>query len=154
MRTARLLLLVFLAMPLHAQAPSEVVESKNVELPDAPQPHVNKKLFLAGVTALAAAKSFDMRETSAMLARGDQEFDPLLGAHPSNARIQGTAAAVFSLEAGGFYFTERSHHAWVRWSGRALLVLAIEEHLRLGACDAKLQRFAPASEKCHALLPL
>jgi len=44
-----------------------------------------------------------------------------------------------------FYLTERNRHAWVRWTGRALLAHAVVEHSYLAACNAGI---APVSQNC------
>ena len=64
-RSIALFALVTLAIPLQAQ---------EKPLPDAPKPkpcvHFNKKIFVAGVTLLAAAKTADAITTRHVLNRG------------------------------------------------------------------------------------
>ena len=48
-------------------------------------------------------------------------------------------AGVAAAQSFAFYLTERNRHAWVRWTGHALLATATEEHARLAACNAGLK---------------
>lgn len=107
-------------------------------------------MFYIGTAALAAAKSFDAASTASLLNRGGWEAaDPRLGLHPSSGRLAGIAAADFAAESSVFYFTERSRHAWVRWSGRAFIGFLVEQHLRLGSCNSRINTHSPTVQSCH-----
>jgi hypothetical protein len=114
---------------------STVHAQERSALPDTPKPKVNQRVFVAGVSLLAAGKSADVWSTKNLLDRGGWENNPSVGRHPSSGRLAGHAAATFLGQSTAFYFTERSRHAWLRWTGRVYLGLAIEEHSRLAACN-------------------
>lgn len=136
-------ILLFAAIPLQAQT-----------LPDAPKPKPQShKVFVMGVAALAASDSFDMQQTSALIHRGGWENNSAFGGHPSDSRIAGTASVIFGAQTAGFYLTERNRRRWVRWSGRAILALEIEEHTRLAVCDAGINVHSSQVHNCRPLLP-
>jgi hypothetical protein len=108
LRYALLFAILTLAIPLYAQEKS---------LPEAPKP--NKKIFVAGVALLAAAKTADAITTRQLLDGGGWENDPVFGRHPAPAKQAGINLALFAGESAVFYVTERNRHAWVRWTGRA-----------------------------------
>jgi len=70
------------------------------ELPDAPKPkprqHLNKKLFAAEVSLLAAAKTADAINTRRLLDNGGWENNPVFGRHPSPAKQAGINLALFA----------------------------------------------------------
>jgi hypothetical protein len=133
----RLLIVLFLAVSLHAQ-----------ELPDAPKPkpaieqhHFNRRVFVAGVSLLAASNVADAITTRQNLDRpGGAELNPVFGRHPSPAKQTGINAAFFAGQSALFYLSEHSRHKWIRWTGRALLGAQIEQHARLAACNAEIGR--------------
>jgi hypothetical protein len=108
------------------------------ELSEAPKPKADRRIFITGVSLLAASKSADFLTTAQLLGRGGQENNPLLGKHPSDGRISGYAALEFLGEGSVFYLTERSRHRWIRWTGRAYIGLAIMNHIELASCNSKL----------------
>src|SRR5690242_13287181 len=89
------------------------------EKPDMPKP--NRKPFIAGTVALAAAKTYDAIETQRLLDRGGHENDPIFGQHPSPAKLGLINAAIFAGEVALFHFTERSKHKPIRWLGRGYI---------------------------------
>jgi len=142
-------LLLLFAFPVHAQSP---VHEKS--LPDAPQPKpFNKKIFWTGVSLLAAAKSADAWTTARVLDGGGWESNLTLGKHPSTPHLAGHAAAMFAGQSAAFYYTERSRRAWIRWTGRALMVFAIEEHTRLAACNSHIDPKSSRVQNCNAVMP-
>ena len=99
---------------------------------------------MAGVSILAASNVADAIITRRNLNQpGGSENNPIFGPHPSPAKQAGINLAVFVAQAGAFYLTEHSRHRWVRWTGRALLASATEEHARLAACNAGINTHAP-----------
>ena len=118
-----------LAIPLHAQ---------EKPLPEAPKPkqQFSRTVYVAGVSLLAASNVADAITTRQLQDRGGVELNPIFGPHPSPAKQAGINLGVFVAQAGFFYLTEHNRHAWVRWTGRALLGAATEEHARLAACNA------------------
>lgn len=135
----RLLVVLLLSVPLHAQ-----------EKPDAPKPKHDRKVFIIGTTLLAASKTADAITTRQVLDRYGlraSENDPVFGRHPSPAKQAGVNAAFFAGQVLLFHYTERSHHRWVKWLGRANIGFAIEEHTRLAACNASLS----SAQSCHQL---
>ena len=146
-RSALLFVVLALAIPLHAQ---------DKPLPEAPKPkpcvRFNRRVFVAGVSLLAAAKTADAITTRQLLNRGGQELNPIFGRHPSPAKQAGINLGVFVAQAGLFYLTEH-RHAWVRWTGRALLATATEEHARLAACNAGINTRSPVVQSCKPLPP-
>jgi hypothetical protein len=130
-------LLLLFAFPVHAQSP---VPEKS--LPDAPQPKpFNKKIFWTGVSLLAASNVADMKTTDSVLHGGGVEYDPLFGTHPSRARLWGESTAFFAAGSVGFYFSEHSRHRWIRWTGRAVMVTAIELHIQMAYQNSTLWRY-------------
>lgn len=80
-------------------------------------PH--RKVFLFGVSLLAASKTADALETRRLLDRGGWENNPIYGRHPSPAKQSLINLGIFGTQAGAFYLTEHNRHGWVRWAGRA-----------------------------------
>jgi hypothetical protein len=110
---------------------------------EAPKP--NKKVFVAGVSILAAAKTADAIATRQLLDGGGWENNPVFGRHPSPAKQAGINLAFFAGESALFYFTEHNRHAWIRWSGRAFLAHSVLDHAHAAACNAGLSRTTPGS---------
>lgn len=133
------LLFLLLASPLCAQETHKIT---NV-------PRFNRKAFIAEVSLLAAAKSADAITTRQLLDRGGWEGNPLFGRHPSPAKQAGINLGIFAAQSGLLYLTEHNKHAWVRWTGRAFLAHAIEEHTRLAACNAGINTHAPTIQSCR-----
>jgi hypothetical protein len=77
--------LIFFIPTLHAQ---------QKPLPDPPKP--NKKVFVAGVSLLAAAKTADAITTRQLLDGGGWENDPVFGRYPSPAKQAGINLAFFA----------------------------------------------------------
>jgi hypothetical protein len=121
------------------------------EKPDTPKP--NRRIFIVGVSALAVSKVADSLSTRSLLDRGGWENNPILGRHPSSGRISGYMAATFIGESTTFYFTERNHRSWVRWIGRAYIGLVVEEHVRLAACNARVNVHSSHAQNCRSFLP-
>ena len=94
------------------------------EKPEAPKPKPDRKVFFAGVSLLAAAKTADAITTRQLLDHGGWENNPLLGRHPSSGRLAAFASGQFALQSTAFYFTERNRRAWVRWLARAYVGFA------------------------------
>lgn len=127
-----------------------VVPALAQELPDAPKPKHDRKVFWIGTAALAAGKTYDAIETRSLLDRGGWENDPLFGRHPSSAKLGLVNAAIFAGEATLFHFTERSKHKAVRWLGRGYIALSVAQHVRDGSCDAGVDTRSPAAQNCRA----
>lgn len=131
-------LFLLFASPVHAQ-----------NLPEMPKPK-SHKVFYIGTAALGGAKTFDAASTVALVNRGGWEsLDSRLGLRPSGTRMAGTAAADFAAESAVFYFTERNRRAWVRWSGRAFIGFLVEQHLRLGSCNLRINTHSTTVQTCH-----
>lgn len=108
------------------------------ELPDSPKP--SRRVFLVGVSALAASKAADVWTTRGVLARGGSESNPIFGPNPSVRRQVSMNAALFAGQVGIFYFTEKSQHRWIRWTGRAVMAFSIEEHTRMAIRNHGIRR--------------
>lgn len=119
------------------------------EKPEALKPKHDRKIFIVGVSLLAASKSADAFTTSQLLDRGGWENNSLLGRHPSNGRLAAFASGQLALQSTAFYFTERNRHAWVRWLGRAYIGFAIEERVRLAACNAGINPHSGRVQNCR-----
>jgi hypothetical protein len=130
LRSIALFVVLALAIPLQAQ-----------QKPDAPKPkkQFSRKVYVAGVALLAASNVADAINTRQLLNRRGWENNPIFGKHPSPAKQAGINAGIFAAQSFAFYLTERNRHAWVRWTGHALLATATEEHARLAACNAGLK---------------
>ena len=141
-----LVALIFFAPGIHAQ---------EKHLPEAPKPkqQFSRKVYVAGVSLLAAAKTADAITTRQVLDRGGLETNPEFGRHPSPAKQARINLALFAGESALFYVTERNHHTWIRWTGRALLAHSVMEHSYLAACNAGLNPHAPGVHNCGALVP-
>jgi len=150
-----ILLVFMLAGRAHAQnarTPSVFQERK--ELPDAPKPKINRRIFIVGVSLLAASTAADLKSTRSIIDRGGWENNPLFGRHPSSGTLASRGALIFAGRSTAFYFTERNRHAWVRWAGRAYIGFAIEEHARLAACNSRIiNTHSPNVQNCRPLLP-
>jgi hypothetical protein len=140
-RFAVLFAIFAFAIPLYAQ---------QKPLPDAPKP--NKKVFVAGVSLLAAAKTADAITTRQLLDGGSWENDPLFGRHPSPAKQAGINLAFFAGESALFYLTEHNRHPWIRWTGRAFLAHSIIEHSHAAVCNAGINLHAPGPQNCRPLV--
>jgi hypothetical protein len=127
-----------------------LVHAQDKPLPDAPKP--NKKVFLTGISLLAAAKASDAIITRQLLDGGGWENDPLFGRHPSPAKQAGLNLAFFAGESALFYVTEHNRHAWIRWTGRAFLAHSIIEHSHAAACNAGINLHAPGAQNCRPLV--
>jgi hypothetical protein len=103
-------------------------------------PHLNRRVFFIGVSALAAARTFDAIETRRVLDRGGSENNPVFGRRPSPTRQGLINVAFFAGESFLFYKTERSNKWYLRWAGRINLSFTTEEHLRYGACGAAMRK--------------
>ena len=114
--------------------------------------HFNKKIFVAGVTLLAAAKTADAITTRHVLNRGGWENDPVFGRHPSPAKQAGVNLAFFAGESARFYVTEHNRHAWIRWAGRAFLAEDIADHAHAAACNAGLNPAPGVTQSCGPLI--
>jgi hypothetical protein len=110
-------------------------------------------VFLTGISALAISQTADAFSTRRLVDRGGWENNPVYGRHPSNARLAGINAAFFVAKSTAFYFTERSRSSWIRWTGRTLMALSIEEHSRLAACNSHIDPRSPVIQNCRPLLP-
>ena len=122
------------------------------EKPDAPKPKHDRKVFIAGTVLLAASSAADAISTKQLLDRGGWESNPILGRHPSNARLTGVFAAEFAMEALAFRLTEHGRKPWLRWLGRAYIGFSIEEHSRLAGCNSRIDVHTP-NQNCRPLVP-
>jgi len=119
-------------------------------LPDAPKP--NKKVFVAGISLLAAAKTADAITTRQLLDRGGWENNPLFGRHPSPAKQAGVTLGIFAAQAGLFYLTEHNRQSWIRWAGRAFLAYTVVDYSHAAACNAGINPHAPGAQNCGPLV--
>ena len=144
MRRFHLVVLVSLLFcsPAHAQ-----------DKPDAPKPKHDRKVFIVGTALLAASKTADAITTRQLLDRGGWENDPIFGRHASPAKQSLINLGIFGAQAGVFYLTEHSRHAWIRWAGRALIGHAILEHSYLAACNTGIDTRSPVIQNCGPLTP-
>jgi hypothetical protein len=140
-RVLALAALIFFAPNLYAQQKA---------LPDAPKP--NKKIFIAGVSLLAAAKTADAITTRQLLDRGGWENNSVYGRHPSPGKHAGINLALFAGEPAVFYLTEHNRHSWIRWTGRALLAYSIADHSHAAACNAGINPHAAEAQNCGPLV--
>ena len=125
------------------------------EKPDAPKPKPkpDRKVFTAGVSLLAAAKAADVITKRQLLDRGGVELNPIFGSHPSPGKQAGINLGIFAAQSFAFYLTERNKHAWIRWTGRALLAHAVVEHTQLAACNAGIDPSSPVIRHCNSFVP-
>lgn len=79
------------------------------------------------------------------------ELNPLFGPHPSPAAQAGINLGIFAAQSAAFYFTERSRHKWIRWTGRAFLAHEFEAHTRFAACNAGLDTHSPVTKNCGSV---
>ena len=141
MKILAVVLLLVYPIPAHAQK----------ALPDSPKP--NKPVFFVGTSLLAAAKTADAWSTRNALDGGAWENNPVFGRYPSNARLAAVNAAFFSGEMALFFKTEHSHHAAIRWAGRAYVGFVIANHAQLAACNLEVHPLTGRKQNCHDLLP-
>lgn len=134
------IILILLLFPLFSSAQEKV-------LPDAPKP--NRRTFIIGVAALAAAKTADAITTRQLLDRGGWENNPEFGRHPTPARQVGINAAWFAAQAFLFYKTEKSSNRYVRWIGRGYISFSVVQHARLAACNSTVDPHSLHVQNCH-----
>lgn len=118
---------------------------------EAPKPKTDRKVFFAGISLLAVSKTADAITTRQLLDRGGHENNPIFGPHPSPAKQSLINLGIFGAQATAFYLTEHNRHAWVRWTGRALIGHFIVEHSRLAACNAGIDTRSPRVQNCKPL---
>lgn len=123
------------------------------EKPEAPKPKHDRKVFLAGVSLLAASNTADAITTRQLLDRGGRELNPIFGSRASPAKEAGINAGIFVAQAGLFYLTERSRHKWIRWTGRALIGNQIVDHAKLAVCNSGIDLRSPVIRNCQPLAP-
>ncbi|HEX8879501.1 MAG TPA: hypothetical protein VF749_05695 [Candidatus Acidoferrum sp.] len=102
---------------------------------------------------LAASKTPDAITTRQLLDRGVGKVTPVFGRHPSPVKQAGINAGIFAAQSFAFYLTERNKHAWIRWTGRALLAHAVVEHTHLAACNAGIDPSSPVMRHCDSFVP-
>ena len=118
------------------------------QLIESPKPKPNRRTFIIGVTALAAAKTADAITTRQLLNRGGWENNPEFGRHPAPARQAGINAAWFAAQSFLFYKTENSSNRYIRWIGRGYISFAIVQHAHLAACNSAIDTHGPI-QNCH-----
>lgn len=127
------------------------------EKPEAPKPKTDRKVFFAGVSLLAASKTADAITTRQNLDLPDgrgAKLNPIFGRHPSPVKQSLINLGIFGVQAGAFYLTEHNRHAWIRWTGRALIGHEILEHSLLAACAAQINTQSPMTQSCKPLIPI
>ena len=149
------LLLLVLTFVLAPEARPEelgvgVVKAVKVK-PEAPKAKAgSERAWLwGGLGALAGAKAADAWRTRQLQDRGGIELNPIYGRHPSVGRQVGVNVAFMAIEGGGYWLTQRNHHAWVRWTGRVMLGYSIANHAKLAGCNASLP--AQGNQRCSSL---
>ena len=93
---------LLLAVPLNAQ-----------NLPDAPKPRpeqhlFSRRVFVAGISLLAAPKTADAITTRQLFDRGGSENNPTFRRYPSPAKQAGIKAGIFAAQSFAFYLTEHN----------------------------------------------
>jgi hypothetical protein len=91
-------------------------------------------------------------EPSKLLDRGGRENNPIFGSHPSPGKLAGINAGIFAGEVILFRYTEHSKRKWLRWIGRGYITYAVEEHYRLGACNAGINTLSTTVQNCRPLI--
>jgi len=131
-----------------------VVANDEKALPDSPKPKpevlnvtrqqlversvLNRRVFLAGVFALAASKTADAVTTRILLNNGGKELNPVFGKHPSASRQAVTNLGFFATQVGVFYLTEHNKNKYVRLAGRLWISSVVAQHSYLAVCNSKL----------------
>lgn len=134
------LVLAIAAVPLSAQ-----------QLPDAPKPKTDRRIFWTGVSLLAASKTADAITTRRLLDQGGWENSAIFGRHPAPARQAGINAGLFAAEVGVFYLTEHSRQRWIRWTGRTYVALLVANHTNLAVCNSGIDPHAAVAHNCYSL---
>ena len=142
---------VILGLPAvsHAQIAPHVDATVH-HAPPLPRTPINR----AALTLESAAIAFDYATTAHWLGLngsrdaaggtiGTWETNPLLGRHPSDARLAAFGLAEDGAAAIVLARTERSSHAWVRWAGRAAVAAQIVAHVRGGVHNLGLADTLP-----------
>ena len=128
---------LLLAVPLHAPKPR-------------PEQHLfSRRVFVAGISLLAAPKTAGPITTRQLFDRAAWENNPTFRRYPSPAKQAGIKAGIFAAQSFAFYLTEHNRHAPVRWTGRALIAHAMVEHSRLAACNAGINTHSPVIQSCR-----
>jgi hypothetical protein len=91
--------------------------AKADDLPEAPKPKVADRQFWTAVGTLGASVAADGISTVRMLDRGNFETNPVLGRHPSPARVGALSGAYFAGETVLAYELKRfgQRHRWARY---------------------------------------
>ena len=107
-------------------------------LPDAPKP--KPVMWRVGSAMLAGSAAYDWYTTADLRSRGGYEIGSswAIGRYPSNRKIVAFGSAWTAAEMIGFHYTERSKRRWLRWAGRAYVAWAIEDHIRSGLHNERL----------------
>ena len=149
MRKTLLSLLVFLSLLIcSCGAGSTLCFAQEPLKPEAPKPKTDHKVFLVGVSLLAASKTADAITTRQLLDRRGRELNPIFGSHPSPAKQAAVNLGFFAAESTVAYIAEHNKHAWVRWAGRAFVSHAIMNHVHAAACNAGIDTHSPVITHC------
>lgn len=151
-------ILLFIASPpLFADdlpdAPTPKTDAVRIEPPKRESIHkFNKKVFYTGVGLMAAVQTADAITTRQVLNIGGSEKNHLFGTHPGVGTQAGINLGIFAARSTVFYFTEKSSHRWIHWTGRTALGMAIVNHTSLAACGADIA--GGGRPTCHAPFPV
>jgi len=115
-------------------------------LPDAPKPKHADRVWLIESATLGSLYAADFALTARGITNGGctvingqlwncshrpmAEQNPLLGRYPSNAKITAYAGGMWAAESLVLRKTERSRHAWIRWSGRAAFACIVADEIK------------------------
>ncbi|HEX8880459.1 MAG TPA: hypothetical protein VF749_10545 [Candidatus Acidoferrum sp.] len=144
---------IFLLLAIPALAQEHSLPDSPKPKAEAPKPKHDRKVFVTGVSLLAASKTADAITTRRLLDRGGWKNNPVFGRHRSPAKQAGRNAGILAAQSALFLLTEHNRHARVRWAGRAFIGHAILEHSRMAACNAGLNPQGTQIQKCLPLVP-
>lgn len=111
------------------------------------------KAYKIQLISLALAESYDFTTTAHRVGSftsvctapgtctgyGWRETNPILGPHPSDARIAAYGAAEMVLFAVALHYTERSRFRTVKWTARVLTTATIANHVYLGTNNIRIR---------------
>ena len=133
MKIATCFVFLLLSMPAYAAT-----------LPDGPQPKTeehstDRRNWIVGTVALGASIAADFTTTAQARDRGAWEMGPprlVIGHRPANHKIILFSSVEFAATSFMLWKTEHSRRAWLRWTGRRVVLFLVVNHTRLAAFNS------------------
>ena len=101
-------LLLFCVGVASAQVAAAAQQAHKIKTPS----RFNRRVFVGGISLLAASRTPDAITTRQLLDRGGVGVNSVFGRHPSPLKQAGINAGIFAAQSSAFYLTKRNKHAW------------------------------------------